>query len=65
MKVTTHVAYTLVDSKSDKIVFKETIIADHTAFTAEALSSIKRRRLANEGSGKSNIAQFLNQLSQL
>ena len=65
MKVTTHVRYTLVDSTTDKIMFKETVISDYTAYSTDALMSDKRHRLANEGSGKTNIAQFLNQLSQL
>jgi len=65
MKVTTHIEYTLVESATAKSVFKNTVIADHTAFAPEALTSIKRRRLANEGAGRSNIAHFLEQLSQL
>ena len=65
MTVTTHVKYTLVDSTTNKIVFKETIVATHTAFTTDALTSMKRLRLANEGSAKRNIAQLLNQLSKL
>ena len=65
MTVTTHVEYTLVDSTTTKVVFEETIIADHTAITTDALTAIKRLRLANEGSAKRNIAQFLNQLSRL
>lgn len=65
MKVTTHVQYTLMEVASGKVFFKETVVADHTAITSDALTSIKRRRLALEGSGKGNIAQFLDQLSQL
>jgi len=65
MTVTTHVEYKLVDSTTDKIVFKTTVIADYTAGTGDALTSITRRRLANEGSGKRNIALFLDELSQL
>lgn len=65
MKVTTHVQYTLVESATGKVFFKETVTADHTAITSDALTSIKRRCLALEGAGRSNIAQFLDQLSNL
>jgi hypothetical protein len=65
MEVITHVEYTLTDSATDKIVFNKTIIGDYTAATGDALTSITRRRLANEGSGKRNIALFLDEISQL
>jgi len=63
-KVITHMLYTLVDSKRDKVVFKETIIADHTTHVTDALILMRRLRLAIEGSGKRSIAQFLEQLSK-
>ncbi|MFA7172559.1 MAG: hypothetical protein WC340_03955 [Kiritimatiellia bacterium] len=65
MKVTTQVQYTLVEIASGNVFFKETITSDHTAIASDAFTSIKRRRLALEGAGKGNIAQFLDQLSQL
>lgn len=65
MKVTTHIEYTLTESATAKIIFKNTVIADYTAETGDTLTSIARRRQANEGAGMSNIAHFLEQLSQL
>ena len=65
LKVTAHVRYTLTDSRTGKVVFKETIISDYTAHSGDAVFLDNRRRLANEGAGKRNIALFLGQLSQL
>ena len=65
LEVTTHVQYTLLDSKENLTVFDETIIAPHTATFSDAFAAVKRLRLANEGSGKKNISVFLKKLSEL
>ncbi len=65
MTVKTFVRYTLTDSKSQLVVFDETIIAEHTATMGDSLIGIKRLRLANEGSGRRNIEIFLGKLSGL
>jgi len=59
LEVTAHVMYTLADSTTGKVVFKETVISDHTAHSTDAFFLDNRRRLANEGAGKRNIALFL------
>jgi len=65
-KVTTHVKYLLTDLKNNEaVLMNETISASHTATIGDAFAAIKRLRLANEGSGKENIAGLLDALSKL
>lgn len=65
-EVTTHVKYLLTDRENgDAVVLNETIVAPHTATVGDAFVAIKRLRLANEGSGKANIAALLDELSEL
>lgn len=65
LEVTTYVQYSLVDSKDNLVVFKETIIAPYTATMNDAFAAVKRLRLANEGAGKKNIEALLEKLSEL
>lgn len=65
-EVTTHVRYLLTDPENDDaVVLDETIVAPYTATVGDAFVAIKRLRLANEGSGKANIAGLLDKLSEL
>lgn len=65
-KVTTHIKYILTDLKNDQaVLMNKTVVASHTATIGDAFAAIKRLRLANEGSGKENIAGLLDALSQL
>lgn len=65
-KVTTHVKYILTDLENDNaVLMNKTVVASHTATIGDAFAGIKRLRLANEGSGKENIAGLLKALSQL
>lgn len=64
-EVTTHVKYILTDRQNDTVVLNETIVAPYTATVGDAFVAIKRLRLANEGSGKANIADLLEKLSEL
>ena len=64
-EVTTHVQYTLIDSKENSTIFDQTIVAPHTATFSDAFAGVERLRLANEGSGKKNISNFLEKLSEL
>jgi hypothetical protein len=65
-KVTTHVKYILTDRKNNgAVVLNETIVAPYTATVGDAFVAIKRLRLANEGSGKANIQNLLEKLSEL
>lgn len=64
--VTTHVKYILTDRQNDDaVILNETIVAPYTATIGDAFAAIKRLRLANEGSGKANIAGLLGALSEL
>ncbi|MDH5229761.1 MAG: hypothetical protein OEY38_06865 [Gammaproteobacteria bacterium] len=65
LKVTTHVNYILTDTKTNKVVLDELVVAPFTATFGDAAIAIKRLRLANEGSGKNNIKGFLEKLSLL
>ncbi len=65
MEVTTHVEYILMDTKTNKVVMDDTIVAPYTATFSDAPLGMERMRLANEGSGKKNIEGFLKKLSHL
>jgi hypothetical protein len=65
LEVTTNVNYVLTDTKTNKVVLNEVIVAPYTATMGDAFVAIKRLRLANEGSGRSNIEGFLKKLSAL
>lgn len=65
MTVTTRVRYRLVDTDSDQIVFEELVVAPYTATVGDAFAAVTRLRLANEGSAKKNIENFLRRLAQL
>ena len=65
LEVTTNVNYVLTDTKTNKVVLDEVIVAPYTATMGDAFVAIKRLRLANEGSGRSNIEGFLKKLSAL
>ncbi|TBW57619.1 hypothetical protein EZI54_06140 [Marinobacter halodurans] len=65
-EVSTHVKYVLTDRENNgAVVLDETIVAPYTATVGDAFVAIKRLRLANEGSGKANIAALLDKLSEL
>ncbi len=65
MTVTTRIRYTLVDTHTNQVLLEEVIAAPHTATTGDAFVGTTRLRLANEGSAKKNIQNFLNRLAQL
>ncbi len=46
-------------------ILKETIIASYTAGFSDSVVAVKRLRLANEGSARENIHEFLKALSNL
>lgn len=64
-KVTSSIRYVLVEKSSDKVVFDEIIKAPYTAKFSDAFSGVTRLRMANEGSAKTNIVEFLHKLSTL
>ncbi len=65
MTVTTVVRYELIDARTSQRIFDETIEAKHTATTSDAFAGVKRLQLANEGSAKNNIAEFIDRLSEI
>lgn len=62
MSVTSKVRYVLTES--DAAVFDETVEHKHTAKANEAFLGVERLRLANEGSIKGNIAEFMRRLTE-
>lgn len=62
MSVTSKVRYIL--SESEAAVFDETVEHKHTAKANEAFLGVERLRLANEGSIKGNIAEFMRRLTE-
>lgn len=62
MTVTSHVSYSLIRSESKEPVLTEKVTASHTATPGDAFLGVKRLQLANEGSIRENIRQFLDKL---
>ncbi len=66
MKVTTHIKYVLIDTQNeDSILLDETLVVPYTATIGDAFVGVQRLRLANEGSAKANIKEFLAKLAEL
>jgi len=61
MSVTSTVRYELENQDGD-VVDEETITARHTTRLGEHLYGVERLRLANEGSIRDNIQQYLEHL---
>ncbi|MBU8546907.1 MULTISPECIES: hypothetical protein [Roseomonadaceae] len=59
LEVTSTVAYRLTAVASGAVVFERTIEAAYTAPFSAAFAAVERLRLANEGSVRENIRQFL------
>lgn len=65
LTVTTEVEYILIEKNSGQEILKETITASYTAGFSESAIAVKRLRLANEGSVRTNIHELLKSLSNL
>jgi len=65
LTVTTTVLYKLIERKSGKQILMETILASYTAGFGDSAIAVKRLRLANEGSARSNIHELLKALHDL
>ena len=65
MTVATHILYILTDLKSGKEVYQNTISAKYTATISDSFFGVNRLRIANEGSGRENIARLIEGLRQL
>ncbi|MDI3357838.1 hypothetical protein MO767_26340 [Pseudomonas sp. UYIF39] len=64
-EVTSEVEYTLIKSRTNKVVLREIIRTPFTAGMGDSVIGIKRLRLANEGSARVNIIAMLKRLSDL
>jgi hypothetical protein len=62
--VTSTVRYVVTEVATSRIVFDEAVTASYTAELGESFYGVERLRLANEGSIRTNIASFLDQLIQ-
>jgi hypothetical protein len=62
LTVVTRVRYDLIDSVSRKTLFEDEITASHTATFSDAAYAVTRLRLANEGSARKNIEEFIRRL---
>jgi hypothetical protein len=60
--VTSHVNYSLLEHGSGNPYFLTTITAPYTATVNDAFAAVTRLRLANEGSIRTNIQMFLDEL---
>ena len=64
-EVTSEVEYTLIESSTNKVVLREIIRTPFTAGVSDSVIGVKRLRLANEGSARTNITALLKRLSIL
>jgi hypothetical protein len=62
MTVTTKVTYEVIGRDTRERIFREQIIASHTATMSEQFYGVERLRLANEGSAEENIKIFIERL---
>ncbi len=60
--VTSHVNYSVLERDSGSSYFLTTVTAPYTAKLGDAFAGVKRLRLANEGSIRSNIQKFIDEL---
>lgn len=65
MTVTTKITYEVIRQDTRERVFKEQVIASHTATMGEQFYGVERLRLANEGSAEKNIQIFIQKLLAL
>ncbi len=59
MSVRSTVDYTVYDARSEAVFFQKTVRAAYTASFSSSYIAVKRLQLANEGSIRDNIGQFL------
>ncbi len=62
MTVTSHVNYSVRERQSGNPYFLTTVTAPYTATVGDAFAGVTRLRLANEGSIRSNIQKFIDEL---
>lgn len=62
MTVTSTVKYKVTDTATSSVVLERDVVNEYTAKMGDAFVGVERLRLANEGSMKGNIAQFIETL---
>lgn len=62
MTVTSTVKYKVTDAATSSVVLEKDVVNEYTAKMGDAFVGTERLRLANEGSMKGNIAQFIETL---
>lgn len=62
MTVTSTVKYKVTEAATSTVVLDEQVVNEYTAKMGDAFVGVERLRLANEGSMKGNIAQFIEKL---
>jgi hypothetical protein len=62
MTVTSTVKYKVTEKATSAVVLDEEVVNEYTAKMGDAFVGVARLRLANEGSMKGNIAQFIEKL---
>ena len=65
MTVSSKAQYTLKEAAKDKVIYDKTVDVSYTAKMSDSMVGMTRLRLANEGSIKANMAQFLDELAAL
>lgn len=62
MTVTSTVNYKVTEAETSAVVLEKSVVNEYTAKMGDAFVGVERLRLANEGSMKGNIAQFIETL---
>jgi len=62
MTVTSHVNYSVLERDTGNPYFLTTVTTPYTATVGDAFAGVTRLRLANEGSIRSNIQKFIDEL---
>ena len=65
MTVKSTIDYTVIDTKTNSVVFDESISAPFTASPGDSLVGMRRLRLANEGAIRENITKLIKELQDL
>ena len=65
MTVSSKVHYSLVDTRDNRTVYEKTIDTPYTAAFTDALTGVKRLRLANEGAIRKNIEALIGDLQRM
>ena len=65
LKVSCNVHYSLVDSRTNDLLYDKDVTSYYTAKFSDAFVGMERLKLANEGAVKANIEMLINDLEKL